>query len=410
MTDNYLPAFKSDTLGGGGSLESSPSELSIRTANSGAISGEKPPQPSSSQRGYVGASQIPAGDVQSFEAALSQVHEAGEAPLPITQNLAASNTDKPALDTPAMPLPASLAASNTDKPALDTPAMPLPVTPEAGANPQADSLAFSMSNPLAGAKKDLSSEDREGALLVDTVRADEVPLIVHSELSSPATGASVMHQSSLPATTLGEMSTQLNQPPAETSSKDYAAVAQIVKDVTRTLAHRDLEALSMGRKVVLYLDESLLPKTSITFQPVPAVSARAGDLQTQQVLVGLHTESADVQTFFSSHGHDLVTAMAKEAPGLRWELASEVLMNTGPQKPLESSMASGLSDGDSSHSQESGTQQDQSSQQDQPKDGSQSYTAISDDPDDGPVIAKWRETPEGSRDALRSDFDSAVEG
>jgi hypothetical protein len=115
---------------------------------------------------------------------------------------------------------------------------------------------------------------------------------------------------------------------------DRFEVAQIVQQVTRTLAWRDLDALQAGREVVLHLDESLMPQTVLTFRPAVAGPGAAADGLGAEVVVSLQTQSADVRDFLDTHGAALVEAMARQAPGLRWaptpELAWKGTAITGP--------------------------------------------------------------------------------
>ena len=101
---------------------------------------------------------------------------------------------------------------------------------------------------------------------------------------------------------------------------DRFEVVQIVQQVTRALAWRDLDALQAGREVVLHLDDALLPQTVLTFRP----SVAAADGLGAEVVVSLQTQSTEVREFLDTHGQELVEAMARQAPGLRWAPVPEL--------------------------------------------------------------------------------------
>ena len=105
---------------------------------------------------------------------------------------------------------------------------------------------------------------------------------------------------------------------------DRFEVAQIVQQVTRTLAWRDLDALQAGREVVLHLDEALMPQTVLTFRPAVAGPGTAADGLGAEVVVSLQTQSTEVREFLDTHGQALVEAMARQAPGLRWAPTPEL--------------------------------------------------------------------------------------
>jgi hypothetical protein len=105
---------------------------------------------------------------------------------------------------------------------------------------------------------------------------------------------------------------------------DRFEVMQIVQQVTRTLAWRDLDALQSGREVVLHLDDALLPQTVLTFRPAVAAPGAVADGLGAEVVVSLQTQSAEVRDFLETHGQAMVEAMARQAPGLRWAPAPEL--------------------------------------------------------------------------------------
>jgi hypothetical protein len=110
---------------------------------------------------------------------------------------------------------------------------------------------------------------------------------------------------------------------------DRFEVAQIVQQVTRTLAWRDLDALQAGREVVLHLDEALMPQTVLTFRPAVAGPGAAADGLGAEVVVSLQTQSTEVREFLDTHGQALVEAMARQAPGLRWAPTPELAWQGG---------------------------------------------------------------------------------
>jgi hypothetical protein len=121
-------------------------------------------------------------------------------------------------------------------------------------------------------------------------------------------------------------------------------VASIVKQVTRTLALRDLEALDAGREVVLRLDESLLPQTVLSFKPMAVAASGAGAADgapsSPEVLVSLETRSDEVRAFLNAHGQTLIEAMAREAPGMHWVRgAANSWLNGTAGMPSETALA-----------------------------------------------------------------------
>jgi len=124
----------------------------------------------------------------------------------------------------------------------------------------------------------------------------------------------------MPAVVVQAASVAAPQGPAA----DRFEVAQIVQQVTRTLAWRDLDALQAGREVVLHLDEALMPQTVLTFRPAVAGPGAAADGLGAEVVVSLQTQSTEVREFLDTHGQALVEAMARQAPGLRWAPTPEL--------------------------------------------------------------------------------------
>jgi hypothetical protein len=146
----------------------------------------------------------------------------------------------------------------------------------------------------------------------------------------PLTVVSPAQNTVMPPVVVQAASVAVPQGPAA----DRFEVAQIVQQVTRTLAWRDLDALQAGREVVLHLDESLMPQTVLTFRPAVAGPGAAGSAQGAEVVVSLQTQSPEVREFLDTHGAALVQDMARQAPGLRWaptpELAWQGAASAGP--------------------------------------------------------------------------------
>lgn len=133
--------------------------------------------------------------------------------------------------------------------------------------------------------------------------------------------------------------------PSPGSTGSQLDVASIVKQVTRTLALRDLEALDAGREVVLRLDESLLPQTVLSFKPMAVAASGAGAgaggaSPSPEVLVSLETRSDEVRAFLNAHGQTLIEAMAREAPGMHWVRgAANSWLNGTAGMPSETALA-----------------------------------------------------------------------
>jgi hypothetical protein len=98
-------------------------------------------------------------------------------------------------------------------------------------------------------------------------------------------------------------------------------LTELVRQVNRTLAQRDLDALQSGREVVLRLDDARLPQTALVLRP-----------QGGEMVASLQTQSAEVQQFLDVNLARLVAAMAAEVPGLRW-VAPELAVASRPLDP-----------------------------------------------------------------------------
>jgi hypothetical protein len=95
---------------------------------------------------------------------------------------------------------------------------------------------------------------------------------------------------------------------------DPGVFASVIKDVIRTLARRDLEALDSGREITLRLDNKLLPSTTLVLRSESDKSADVSESVTPQIRVTLKTESPEVAMFLRSHSATLTETLNRELP------------------------------------------------------------------------------------------------
>jgi hypothetical protein len=205
---------------------------------------------------------------------------------------------------------------------------------------------------------------------------------------------------------------------------DRFDVAQMVAQVTRTLAWRDLDALQAGREVVLHLDEALMPQTVLTFRPVATGPGAPADGLGPEVEVSLQTQSTEVRAFLDNHGQALVEAMARQAPGLRWAPAPELALQ-GPAPAATAVLAASPGQGtgrdadggsgsardpDARDRQERDPSQGQPSSQGQGQGHQgQGASAGSGDRADADAVARWGSESEAARSRAMSAFADALD-
>ena len=97
---------------------------------------------------------------------------------------------------------------------------------------------------------------------------------------------------------------------------DARAFASVIKDVMRTLARRDLEALNSGREITLRLDNKLVPSTTLVLRPASDQAADVSESFAPQIRVTLETESPEVAMFLRGHSATLANTLNREFPGL----------------------------------------------------------------------------------------------
>ncbi len=103
--------------------------------------------------------------------------------------------------------------------------------------------------------------------------------------------------------------------PALSSRVDAQAVREVIGQVRRTLAQRDLEALDAGRAVVVSLPQGVLPVERLEIK---------GDGQGGLALITLVAATASESQLLSSRVDDLSAAVGQDSPGIRIEVRSEV--------------------------------------------------------------------------------------
>ena len=330
--------------------------------------------------------QIPAAQLAPAQPAAVQIPAAQPAPA------------QPGL---AQPAPAQLAAAQP-APAQPAPAQPATAQPApAKAPPARAEVPPSAAAATLGKARPHSpnaESDSEMPALSAAPSAVQTPAL-------PVAGAENL---------LAQQSQIVANPAAAASSqapvRDPLSAEHIVQYVTRTLARRDLEALSAGREVVLRLDDRLLPETTLTFQPLTDDLPGSNSAQPPQVLISLRTESPEVNAFLTAHADDLVEAMSREAPGIRWELNDEFYR--APATSVAGERSAGLTDqySDSQALNEPGSRGDRSSGQDQPRDNPQGQPETFDEDTLAYRTPRAASAPEGLQGQGPVNFETLVDG
>ena len=239
-----------------------------------------------------------------------------------------------------------------------------------------------------------------------------------SEMPALSAAPSAVQTPALPVAGAENLLTQQSQPVADPAAaasaqapvRDPLSAEHIVQYVTRTLARRDLEALSAGREVVLRLDDRFLPETTLTFQPLTDDLPGGNPAQAPQVLISLRTESSEVNAFLTAHADDLVEAMSREAPGIRWELDDEFYRAPATSGAGERSAGLTDRDSDSQAPNDPGSRGDRSSGQDQPRDNPQGQAETFEEDTLAYRTPRAASAPEGLQGQGPVNFETLVDG